>query len=356
MERPDLSKTAPEVRAYIEFLEQKLRVREVEKVRPVAAVTSSLRDEIPTASLPPEPPTSSINIVTISTKGFSKRSLRHEYTRQHRAGMGVFDLDVDAPDFPDILVAAEPTQNLLLFTNTGRVFRQKLSILDEVPVRNKGQFLLDRLPIEQNEQVIAALPEQAQGYVAMVSEIGRVRCFRHHLFGEHMRPGATYLNKDMGPLSAVCWTPGDADLFILSKHGIAIRFSEKLVSPQGEVGLKLAAGDKVTAIASVRDDSRLYMMGADGKGAVRVMTSFAPNKSVGGSGKIAIKNDSIVGAFVVEPDDDIFAISRMSKLIRFPASEVPETEGVVQGVNCMNLRADEVVAVIKSSLSTYQNF
>jgi DNA gyrase/topoisomerase IV subunit A len=81
------------------------------------------------------------------------------------------------------------------------------------------------------------------------------------------------------------------------------------------------------------------------------MAGFAPNKSLGGSGKIAIKNDQVVSAFSIEPNDDIFIISRLCKIIRFPADEVPPTEGVVQGVNCISLRADEVVAATRSNLN-----
>ncbi len=56
----------------------------------------------------------------------------------------------------------------------------------------------------------------------------------------------------------------------------------------------------------------------------------------------------MIGAVTIEPNDDLFLISRLGKMIRFPASEVPTTEGVVQGVNCMGLRGDEVVAVLRS--------
>jgi hypothetical protein len=78
------------------------------------------------------------------------------------------------------------------------------------------------------------------------------------------------------------------------------------------------------------------------------MSGFAANKSAGGGGKLALKTDHLVAVIAVEPTDDIFAISRLSKIIRFRAGEVPAKEGVVQGVNCMSLRADEVMAVAAS--------
>jgi len=93
------------------------------------------------------------------------------------------------------------------------------------------------------------------------------------------------------------------------------------------------------------------MIGGDGKGTIRLMAGFAPNKSQGGSGKIAIKNDQVVSALSVELNDDIFIISRLGKIIRFSAEEVPMSEGVVQGVNCISLRSDEVMASTSSSLN-----
>jgi DNA gyrase subunit A len=160
-----------------------------------------------------------------------------------------------------------------------------------------------------------------------------------------------YHFSEFGPLASVCWTPGDADLFIVTRRGMAIRFSEKLTPPQGDYGIRLAENDQVVAITSVYPDSRVFLLGGDGKGIGRLMAGFAPNKSLGGSGKIAIKNNQVVSAFTVEPNDDIFIISRLGKIIRFTADEVPTTEGVVQGVNCISLRSDEAMASTSSSLN-----
>jgi DNA gyrase/topoisomerase IV subunit A len=79
------------------------------------------------------------------------------------------------------------------------------------------------------------------------------------------------------------------------------------------------------------------------------MASFTANKSAGGGGKIAMHTDELITAMtVISTDDDIFLISRLSKLIRFMAAEVPVKDAPVQGVNCMLLRADEVVAGAKA--------
>lgn len=347
MERPNLENIDPAIVAYIEFLESKARIRP--GIRS-AALADEFESNLSEPVGPAEPPTT-INIASFSKAGLAKRTPRHLYPRQHRGGMGIFDLDVSGPDYPAILTSLEESENALVFTNFAKVYRFPVSRFQQGEVRSKGFDVFDRIVTEPGETPVAILPERSSGYVAMVTSLGRVRCLRHHLFGEHMRPGSLFFNvKDTGPLAAVCWTQGDSDLFVLSEKGIAIRFNEKSLNPQGDWGIKLSADDKAVAICSVYEDSQVFMVGADGKGTIREMKGFAPNKSAGGSGKIATKNDHVIGASVVNSTDDLFILTQLGKIIRFKADEVPTTEGVVQGVICINMRNDEVVAVTVSGL------
>jgi DNA gyrase subunit A len=344
-------------RAYIEFLEAQLarRLNPTRKPpRPVRSHTTTTAaptgeiDVIPEVTEPTEPPTT-IQIITASAAGLMKRTPRHLYTRQRRGGMGVFDLDAPENDPPALLAVADLAQNLLVLTTDGRAFRLPVASLSEAPVRARGESVAARLNLNPEERLAVVLPEQAEGYLAMLTSRGSVRALRHHVFGEHMRPGAQLFDaKALGALVAACWTPGDADLFLLSRLGKAIRFSERLVPPAGGLGLRLAAGDDAVAIAAVRDHSGVFLLNADGKGTVRLMEGFAANKAPGAGGKAAIAADDLVGAVTVEAGDEIFALSQGGKIIRFLADDVPAKDSVVQGVICMTLRADAPTAVIVS--------
>ena len=101
------------------------------------------------------------------------------------------------------------------------------------------------------------------------------------------------------------------------------------------------------AITPVRPESGVFLLGQDGKGTIRLMSGFNPNKTPGGSGKISMKTDHLISALTVTEQDDLFILTRLCKIIRFRAEEVPSTEGVVQGVICISLRGDEVVAASK---------
>jgi DNA gyrase subunit A len=350
MQRPDLDNVDPVVLAYIEYLEKEIG-RKTFREKPVADVV----DQTPVVE-PTEAPTT-FNLITISANGIGKRTARHLYTRQHRAGMGIMDLELPESDPPAFLNIADESQSLILFTNFARAFRFPLNKLEASEIRSPGEYLLDRIPLESGEHLAAVLPDQASGYVALVSQKGMVRSLRHHLFGEYLRPGTSFYNfKEFGPLATASWTTGDADLLITTREGMAIRFSEKLVPPQGILGIRLSGDDQVVGVTSVREDSGVFLLSADGKGTIRQMSSFNPNKSAGGSGKIAIKTDHLIGCVSVTSNDDLFIITNSGKIIRFRADEVPETDGVVQGVHCINLRADEAIAFVKSSLQNTFTF
>ena len=195
--------------------------------------------------------------------------------------------------------------------------------------------------------MVAILPEQAEGYIAVASQSGMVRLLRHHVFGDYMKPGmALYEFRTFGPLAGACWTPGDGDLFIGTLQGRAIRFAEKQVPPQGTLGIRLTDGDSVVGIASVYPDSGIFLLGADGKGTIRQMEGFAANKAPGAGGKIAFNCERLISVLTTDQMQDAFIISRLSKIIRFPLADIPEKDGVVQGVICMALRADEPVAAV----------
>jgi DNA gyrase subunit A len=203
--------------------------------------------------------------------------------------------------------------------------------------------------LSEGEKLAAILPIQAEGYIAFASRTGMVRLLRHHVFGEYMKPAmALFDPKNFGPLAAACWTPGDGDIFIATRQGRAIRFSEKLIPPQGGLGVRLSNGDEVVGIAGIYEDSGVFLLGADGRGTIRLMEGFNANKAPGAGGKTAMATDHLVGAQTAITGSDIFVISTLSKIIRFRSAEIPAKEGVVQGVNCMSFRADRASAITVS--------
>lgn len=349
--RPDLSQATAATLEYIEALEAELA-----RLHALQATGERSSRRAPDAPVEPSEPPTTLNIITLSADGLVKRTPRHLYQRQRRGGMGVFDLETPDRDRPAFLGLADAASSLLLLTNRGRAFRLPLGLLAEAPVRARGQALSDFLGFVAEERVICALPADGGNYLALVSERGQVRRYSAHLFGEAMRPGAAVFDPAYGgePVAA-CWTHGDEDLFIATRAALAIRFAERQVPVRGVLGIRLERDDRVAAMAAVKDESSVFLLGADGHGALRQMAGFRPHKEPGAGGKTAMKADALIGAVTADEDDEIFILSRLGKIIRFTAAEVPAKEGVVQGVNCMELRSDETVAVIVSRGSTITN-
>ena len=334
LERPDLNQVDPQILAYIEALEAELvQLRSSSRSQRVVSMEPAE---------PSEPPTSAC-LVVISENGSIKRTYRHLYTRQRRSGMGIFDLDTPEDDPPAFLTLADESADLLLISDFGRAYRLPVSALPPAQIRERGQSMENFVNFMPDENLRVVVPAQEEGYLAILSERGYVRLLRHNYIGEKMRPGTPIFDVSrFGSVAYGSWTTGENELFIATRSGKGIRFREKMVHANGSLGIRLDRGDDVVGIAGVTPDSGVLLIGADGKGTIRLMSGFSANKAPGSGGKIAMNTDHLIGAAAIKNSDDIFAISRLSKIIRFQANEIPPKEGVVQGVICMSLRADEV--------------
>lgn len=338
LERPDLSQIPQSVVDYILALEE--AIERLQGGRRSAATAE-----------PEEPPTTQ-QIISATVRGVAKRTPRHLYVRQRRGGMGVFDLEAPDDDPPALLAVADAGDLLLIATNLGRVFRMPVAELPETEGRARGSSLAERLKLLPNEWLVGLLPADAGEYLVLVSQRGRVQRVRASYVGKNLLPGMTFHNpKEGGFVTAACWTPGDAELFIATRQGQAIRFAERQIHAQGTLGLRVDPGDEVAAVTAVTEESSVFLLSHDGKGTVRQMSGFRANKAPGAGGKAALKTDRLVAATAVNGDEDLFLISQLGKLIRFKVEEIPPKEGVVQGVNCMGLRSDSVQTAVATRVT-----
>lgn len=346
MERPDLSNLPADVQAYIAYLEEELlRLQSKIPASRTAVAPETTEPE------PSEPPTT-MQVISISRGGLAKRTPRHLYGRQRRGGMGVFDIDLPEPDVPAHLVLADAAAHLLGITDQGRAFRLPVTAVHEAAVRDRGANILGHFSLRPYERLTAVLPADSGNQLALVSVKGWVRLIPQARLGASLIPGLSFCDTaNWGSVAAACWTSGSDDLLIATQQGQAIRFAARQVHKNGNLGLRLDAGDRVVAVTAVTPTSSVFLLTADGKGALRAMDGFRANKTLGAGGKAIMKTNALVTAVAVNESDDLFLISQTSKIIRFPANDVPAKSGPIQGVNCMALRNDQVLAVAVAHLT-----
>src|SRR5574341_480330 len=244
MERPDLSQVDPTVRAYIEALEAEIDRRRAEAA---PATEEPVHDAEPPLE-PSEPPTT-FSLITLSAQGNVKRTPRHLYNRQRRGGMGIFDLETPEADPPAALLIADEAQSLVVITERARAFRLPVNTLPASPIRSRGQALAETLPFDSGERPAVVLADHGRGYLLLLTVRGYVRVLPAHIVGEKMAPGFSfYKPDDFGTPVAACWTPGDSDLFIVSRQGLAIRFPEKQMPLPGGSGIRLEPGDRKSVV------------------------------------------------------------------------------------------------------------
>lgn len=343
MHRPDLSGLPDEVISYIETLESRLAEMEAQSGAIPRAAASESEPEFS------EEPTTA-NVISISASGVAKRTPRHLYARQRRGGMGIFDLDSPPSDPPAFLLVADQSATLILLTTHGRAFRAAVAEIVEGPVRSRGQSIVERLPLRSDERLAVVFADQGGAFLCLVTERGQVRRIASQFLGRSLASGTVLHDpKDGGAPAATCWSKGNEEIVIATRLGRGIRFAERLIPVRGCLGLRVEPDDRVVAIAAAPEQGAVVLAAHDGKGAMRLMETFAANKAPGSGGKALMKTDLLIGALAVAPGDDLFLISRLGKLIRFVAGDIPPKEGAVQGVNCMALRADACVAVAGSA-------
>src|SRR5262245_57083648 len=145
VERPDLSDVDEAVVEYIEALEAELLRLQATVERPAGRLAGVAQREGRPVEVEAEPvfaePPTTLNVITITKSGLAKRTPRHWYGRQRRAGMGVFGLDTNEDDPPAHLLVADEGGAVLLFTNLGRAFRLPVREITETAVAGRGQSL-----------------------------------------------------------------------------------------------------------------------------------------------------------------------------------------------------------------------
>ena len=299
-------------------------------------------------------------VVTITRGGYAKRTNTDQYRAQKRGGKGVRGAALRSDDIVDHFFVTSTHHWILFFTNKGRVYRAKGYEFPDTGRDARGQHVANLLAFQPDEQIAEVLTLRdytVAPYLVLATRSGLVKKSRLSEYDSARAGGliAINLREDDEVIGAALVSP-DEDLLLVSKGAQAIRFnaSDDQMRPLGRatsgvIGMRFNEGDELLGMYVVTDAEDV-LVATEGGYAKRTPADQYPLRNRGGLGvmtaQITEDRGSLVGALVVRPEDEVFAITSNGGVIRTRASEVRQTGRVTMGVRLMNLAAGTTVVAL----------
>ncbi|MBL6838183.1 MAG: DNA gyrase subunit A [Puniceicoccaceae bacterium] len=297
-------------------------------------------------------------MITISHKGFMKRTSLDEYRSQKRGGKGVIGSGQYEDDFVEHLFTASTHDFIMFFMNNGRVYVEKVYHIPEGSRTAKGRAIANIIELQEGEKIAAMICvkdfAESEQNIVLATEKGVAKKTRLSDYKNHRKGGLIGINIDEGDkLIGARLTNGSDDVLLVTSNAQSIRFPETDLREQGRAtrgvrGIKLkSAEDKVVAIEIVNPEEKLLIAGANGLGKRTEFDDYRV-QSRGGSGIIAIKSDKVAGALSVTDDDEIMMFTLKGQAVRSPIKDVRITGRAASGVKLVNLaEKDELIGISK---------
>jgi len=303
-------------------------------------------------------------VVTITHGGYAKRTKTDLYRAQRRGGKGVRGAQLRTDDIVDHFFVTTTHHWILFFTNKGRVYRAKAYELPDAARDARGQHVANMLAFQPDEriaEVLALRDYSVAPYLVLATKGGLVKKSRLTDFDSPRTGGiiAINLREDDEVIAARLMSP-DEDLLLVSRKAQALRFhaTDEVLRPMGRatsgvIGMRFGNGDELLGMYVVREGSDVLVATAGGY-AKRTPIDEYPVKGRGTMGvvtaRIVDQRGELVGALMVAPEDEVYAITSTGGVIRTSAAEVKQSGRQTMGVRLMNLApGDSVVAVARNA-------
>ena len=300
--------------------------------------------------------------VTLTHLGYIKRVPADTYKAQRRGGKGITGITTRENDFVKDLIMTSTHDYLLFFTDTGKVHKLKAYEIPEASRTAKGTPAVNLLNLIQKERITAIIPVSQfddENYLIMVTKNGTIKKTALSQFDTNRKNGLIAINlKDDDSLIGVRETCGDDNIILVTRKGKCISFSEKDVRGMGRIaagvrGIKLDKSDTVVDMDILEDDKEILVVTQNGFGK-RTSVKDYTIQARGGKGVLTYnkskfsKTGELIGAKVVDEDDEILLINSDGIIIRIRAEEVSKLSRSTQGVKIMRVDDDaNIVAMAK---------
>lgn len=298
--------------------------------------------------------------ITLTHFGYIKRVPSDTYKSQNRGGRGISALTTREEDFVKHLITTTTHTKLLIFTNKGRVFQLNTYEIPEGKRQSKGTAVVNLLQLGQNEKIatLLAIDENyTNKYLVLATKNGIVKKTKMEEFKNINKSGIIAIGlREDDELIGVKLTNGEKEILLVTKEGISIRFNEKDIRDTGRTaigvkGINLSEKDRVVSMNLCDDGEKLLVVSEKGYGKRTNIDEYRKQSRAGKGIKtynVSEKTGNIIGAEMVNEDDEIMMINSDGVLIRLRVNEISIFGRATSGVKLMkNENEESVVSVAK---------
>jgi DNA gyrase subunit A len=304
--------------------------------------------------------------VTLTHLGYIKRVPVDTYKSQRRGGKGIKAINTRENDFVRDLIMTSTHSYLMFFTSDGKAHKLKAFEIPEASRTARGTPVINFLNLSQQERISAVIPVKEfseDKYLMGVTKDGIVKKTALSEFDTKRSNGLIAMKlKEGDKLIDIKQTSGSDDVIVVTKNGKGIRFSEEDVRPMGRMAggvraIALEGDDEVVSMSLVHKGDQLFVATENGYGK-RTPVNEYKRQARGGKGILTYdkskfeKTGKVVGALVVNDDDEIMLITSEGIVIRLRADEVSVLKRATQGVKIMNVDDDAKIVSMAKLISS----
>lgn len=301
--------------------------------------------------------------IILTKGGYVKRVDPQEYRGQNRGGKGISAMSMKEEDLIDTAVSGNTHDDLLFFTNTGKVYKTKSYEIPEGKRTTKGKSVVNFLALGPSETITSMIPitkeeKKKNFFLLMVTESGIIKKVESAHFDDVRRSGIIALKlKKNDTLRWVRLTEKNDHILLASKKGISVRFRESDVRPMGRTAggvraIRLRQGDTLVGadvLQSGEKEASFFVISEKGYGKKTPIQEYRMQKR-GGSGiktmNVTAKTGALMDAKIITDETELIAISRKGQIIRTNIDQVPKLGRSTQGVRLMKLDGADSIASI----------
>ncbi len=295
-------------------------------------------------------------VVSMTHFGYVKRLPVSEYRAQHRGGRGVTAHKPKEEDFVESMFVCSSHDDILFFTNFGRVYSLKAYYIPESQRTARGRAAINLIQLSEGERVAAMIPlkENTEGYIALATRDGQIKKTAMTEFANIRKGGKIAISiREGDELVGVQFTNGEDEIILASEEGKCIRFSEKDVRPtgrdtQGVCGIDLEEGDKLVDMAVIYPGCEVITISSTGYGKRSSIDEYRLQSRAGKGIKAGIFNEKtgkLVNLKLINEGDDVMLIADNGVIIRIKSEEISSIGRNTQGVRVMRLDEGKVATV-----------